>query len=91
MLEFDERYHLHVGYYENNCDYEGVFFKVKGQNIWCLFFENDFYHITLSKSSYPSTSEFGTLVGKYNLNEEEMTDQKGALYLKLFLEKENII
>lgn len=35
----DESMHLHVGYYEQGFDYEGVFFKSLETGRWLLFFE----------------------------------------------------
>ena len=31
---YDDRYHLHLGYYEDNCDYESVAFKRQTEDIW---------------------------------------------------------
>ena len=36
---YDERYHLHLGYYENNCDYESVAFKRKTEDIWDIYYK----------------------------------------------------
>jgi hypothetical protein len=90
-MTFDERYHLHVGYYRENHDIEAVFFKVKEENVWCLFFESEFYNIELSNDKYSRSSEFGVLIGEYNCNEDEMTPEYGNSLFKYFLEEENII
>nr|WP_249116569.1 DUF3986 family protein [Bacillus safensis] len=41
--------HLHVGYDEHGCDYEGVFFKSLETGRWLLFFDQKSYGITLLK------------------------------------------
>ncbi|MGX9291381.1 DUF3986 family protein [Bacillus sp. A015] len=41
ILKLDATMHLHVGYYENNLDYEGVFFKNLDSDKWLLFFDHE--------------------------------------------------
>ena len=36
---YDDRYHLHLGYYEDNRDYESVAFKRKTEDKWDIFFD----------------------------------------------------
>ena len=48
---YDERYHLHLGYYENNCDYESVAFKRKTEDIWDIYFDFKQYGIKKSSTS----------------------------------------
>ena len=36
---YDDRYHLHLGYYEGNRDYESVAFKRKTEDKWDIFFD----------------------------------------------------
>ena len=33
-IMYDGKYHLHLGYYENNCDFECVAFKRQLEDIW---------------------------------------------------------
>ena len=42
-VEYDENYHLHLGYYENNCDFECVAFKRKMEDVWDVFFDFEQY------------------------------------------------
>ncbi|MGX6445764.1 DUF3986 family protein [Neobacillus sp. K501] len=37
---FDDRYHLHVGYYEEGHDLEAIFMKVQNEDKWCMFFRS---------------------------------------------------
>lgn len=87
-MEFDDRFHLHVGYYENDNDIEAIFLKQKDKDVWYLFFENEFYNLELSKEKYPESSDFGTLIGKYQASEDDMTFEYGSLLFKDFLNKE---
>ena len=36
---YDDKYHLHLGYYENNCDFESMAFKRQSEDIWDIFFD----------------------------------------------------
>lgn len=45
-VEYDEKYHLHLGYYENNCDFECVAFKRKSEDVWDVFFDFEQYGLT---------------------------------------------
>lgn len=85
MVEFDERFHLHVGYYENNYELEAIFLKQQDQDVWYLFFENEVYHLKLPKEEYSESTDFGTLIGKYTVTEDDMTFEFGSLLFKQFL------
>lgn len=87
MHEFDDTQHLHVGYYEDGKDIEGIFFKVAGEDTWCLFFEPSFYQIHLH-GSYEWNSSFGALV--LTLETEELTYERGCEFFKQFLQREGL-
>lgn len=42
----------------------------------------------LSKEKYPESSDFGTLIGKYRVSEDDMTFEYGSLLFKNFLNNE---
>lgn len=42
-VEYDENYHLHVGYYENNSDIECIALKRKSEDVWDVFFNFEQY------------------------------------------------
>lgn len=88
---FDDRYHLHVGYYEDQKDLEAIFLKVKGQKIWCMFFENSFYECDLPEEKYPSIKDFGLLVGIYSIESEDLSDEQGSKLFENFLKSNNLI
>ncbi|WP_078378691.1 DUF3986 family protein [Sutcliffiella halmapala] len=57
MLRFDERMHMHAGFYEQGLDLEGVFLKVDNKDIWCLFFNFEDFDIVIgNKSKYRSNN-----------------------------------
>ncbi|WP_338471636.1 DUF3986 family protein [Niallia sp. XMNu-256] len=40
---YDNRYHLHIGYYENNNDVECVALKRQFEDVWDVFFDFEHY------------------------------------------------
>jgi hypothetical protein len=90
-LIFDDRYHLHVGYYKNQKDLEAIFLKVKDQNIWCMFLENDFYKLNLSEEEYPAIKNFGLLIGIYLIESEDLSVEQGSELFEKFLYDQNIV
>ncbi|MFK3937618.1 DUF3986 family protein [Alkalihalobacillus sp. NPDC078783] len=84
---FDETMHMHVGYYENNHDIEGIFLKVLDEDIWCLFYNDDEYEVKIpDKRVYPFSEDFGCLVGMYVIPEKELTHEKGTnLFYQFFI------
>ncbi|MCM3729836.1 DUF3986 family protein [Neobacillus cucumis] len=36
---YDDKYHLHLGYYDDNCDYEAIAFKRQLEDVWDIFFD----------------------------------------------------
>jgi hypothetical protein len=90
-LIFDDRYHLHVGYYKNQKDLEAIFLKVKDQKIWCMFLENDFYKLNLSEEEYPAVKDFGLLIGIYLIESEDLSVEQGSELFEKFLNDQNIV
>ena len=84
MINFDDNYHLHVGYYEDGYDLEAVFFKVKDEDKWCMFFDNDSYNILFNDKHYQRYEDFGLLINQYQIKEEDMTYEYGSLIFEKF-------
>lgn len=42
---YDDKYHMHFGYYEENCDYESIAFKRQSEEVWDVFFDYKGYGI----------------------------------------------
>ncbi|APJ13262.1 DUF3986 family protein [Bacillus safensis] len=81
--------HLHVGYYEHGCDYEGVFFKSLETGRWLLFFDQKSYGITLLKE-YEKWKDLGLLIGEY-LIEDELIEEEGHKLFERFLKENSIV
>lgn len=90
-MRFEEDIHLHAGYYEKNYDLEGIFFKQKDEEIWCLFFQNNFYKLPLKKHFDEYDENFGYLVRKYNIQKDDLTEEIANKLFKEFLLEEKLI
>ncbi|MEN0641768.1 DUF3986 family protein [Alkalicoccobacillus gibsonii] len=83
---FNEAIHMHVGYYENNHDLEGIFLKILNDDVWCLFYNDEKYELKVSKkASYPFLKDFGYLVKVYSVSEREFTEERANALFKRFL------
>ena len=59
----DSRYHLHLGYQKNNCDFECVAFKRKLEDIWDIFFDFKQYGLENISTEYELSSDgYGTKI-----------------------------
>ena len=65
---YDDRYHLHLGYYENGFDIEAIAFKRKSQGIWDIFFDFEQYGL---KAPVPATKLKGFGVRIFSIDVEE--------------------
>ncbi|UXO86847.1 DUF3986 family protein [Bacillus safensis] len=85
----DESMHLHVGYYEQGFDYEGVFFKSLEKGRWLLFFDQKSYELNLLKS-YEEYDHLGLFIGEYSI-EDAQIEEKGQQLFEHFLKENNIV
>lgn len=83
-----ENFHLHVGYYKNNNDLEGIFFKETDKPTWYLYFHANSYNIQLKKG-YKKEVPFGYLVRTYD--KADIDEQEGNKLFENFLFEESII
>lgn len=81
--------HLHVGYYEQGFDYEGVFFKSLETGRWLLFFDQKNYGLTLLKND-EEYDHLGLFVGEYSI-EDDQIEEKGQQLFECFLKENNIV
>jgi hypothetical protein len=63
---YDDKYHLHLGYYEDNCDYESIAFKRQSEDIWDIFFDFKEYFLFSIKKSI-MILEYSSLDNGYTL------------------------
>ncbi|MDR7079893.1 hypothetical protein J2Y03_004951 [Neobacillus niacini] len=60
---YDNKYHLHLGFYEDNCDYESIAFKRQSKDIWDIFFDFKGYGIkNITPESELTLEPFGTRI-----------------------------
>jgi hypothetical protein len=58
-MPYDESQHLHVGYYEHGHDLEAVALKVKGRDLWHVFFPFEDYGLQVPASYRDAPREAG--------------------------------
>ncbi len=85
----DESMHLHVGYDEQGCDYEGVFFKSLETGRWLLFFDQKSYGLNLLKS-YEEYNHLGLFIVEYSI-EDAQIEEKGQQLFECFLKENGIV
>ncbi|MCY1118953.1 DUF3986 family protein [Bacillus safensis] len=85
----DESMHLHVGYYEQGFDYEGVFFKSLETGRWLLFFDEKSYGLTFSKK-YEKWQDVGLLIGEYPIEDGQIEDEGNKIF-EYFLKENNLV
>ncbi|MBR0603399.1 hypothetical protein CEY07_11700 [Bacillus safensis] len=79
--------HLHVGYYEQGYDYEGVFFKSLETGRWLLFFDQKSYGLTFS-TEYEKRDEVGLILRStlyYRFKVSRTLNHLSAVFVSLFL------
>jgi hypothetical protein len=86
---FDDQYHLHVGYYENGHDLEGIMMKLVDEEKWCLFFDDQYDHIPINRHDYQWYEGFGLLVREYEIS--DMNYEMGSRLFMEFLKENKII
>ncbi|MDM5338504.1 DUF3986 family protein [Fictibacillus enclensis] len=85
---YDDRYHMHLGYYENGFDLEAVAFKRQSQEIWDIFF--DFEHYGLNNAVQEAESNgFGIKIMSIEI--EELDYNYGAKKFEQWLSNQRII
>lgn len=89
MCRLDDTMHVHVGYYEQGLDVEGVFFKSLETGKWQLFFDHTWYGITLLKH-YEKYEDLGLLIGEYSIEDDKIEDEGNQLFER-FLKENGIL
>ena len=89
-VEYDENYHLHLGYYENNFDFECVAFKRKSEDVWDVFFDFKHYGFTnLIPENALSIDGYGSRI--FFINTEELAYDLGAEQFEKWLSLQKLI
>ncbi|MGD7007952.1 DUF3986 family protein [Metabacillus sp. 84] len=85
---YDDRYHLHVGYYENGEDFEAIAYKRQSQETWDIFF--DFEQYGLSKPILRTRLKDGAM-WIFSIDKDELNSHYGAEKFKQWLSAQRLI
>jgi hypothetical protein len=85
---YDDRYHLHLGYYENGFDLEAVAFKRQSQEFWDIFFDFEQYGL---KKPAQETELKGFGIKIFSIEIEELDYNYGAKKFEQWLSNQRII
>ncbi|MGF6949980.1 hypothetical protein QF028_002485 [Neobacillus sp. B4I6] len=81
---YDDKYHLHLGYYEDNRDYESIAFKRHSEDIWDIFFDFKGYGIkNISPENELTLEPFGTRI--FSIYNKEIDYDLGVQQFKQWL------
>ncbi|XQY90163.1 DUF3986 family protein [Metabacillus sp. HB246100] len=85
---YDDKYHLHIGYYEDGFDLQAVAFKRQSQDIWDIFFDFEQYDFnnTVSKTVLKG---FGYHI--FSIETEDLDYQYGALVFEQWLFNQRLV
>ncbi|MEM5017427.1 DUF3986 family protein [Metabacillus indicus] len=89
-ISYDVRYHFHIGYYENECDYESIALKRETEDIWHVYF--DFEQYGLNSAAYESSAtfeEFGTRI--FSIHVRDLEYALGAERFEKWLVNQKVI
>lgn len=87
---YDDKYHLHLGYYQDNCDYESIAFKRQSEDIWDIFFDFKGYGIKNNTPENELTlNSYGTRI--FSIRNKEIDYDSGVHQFKQWLSINKII
>lgn len=89
-IMYDDKYHLYLGYYEDNCDYESIAFKRQTEDIWDIFFDFKGYGIeNITLENELTLEPFGTRI--FSVYNKEIDYDIGVQQFKQWLSINKII
>lgn len=81
---YDTRYHLHLGFYEDNYDYESIAIKRQLEDIWDIFFDFKEYGIeNITLENELTLESFGTRI--FSIYNKEIDYTIGVQQFKQWL------
>ncbi|KZZ84418.1 MULTISPECIES: DUF3986 family protein [Bacillaceae] len=87
---YDDRYHLHLGYYKNGFDLEAIAYKRQSQEIWDIFFDFEQYDLKNPvQDSELSFEHFGTRI--FSVEMKELDYDYGAKQFEQWLYSQKIV
>lgn len=88
-MKYDDKYHLHLGYYENECDYESIAYKRLSEDVWDVFFDFKQYGLENTTEKMISLEEFGT--GIFSIRGNDLSYETGVKRFEEWLAMQKII
>lgn len=90
MEFYDDKYHLHLGYYEDKCDYESIALKRQYEDVWDIFFDFKQYGLkSLTPEKELTLDPFGTRI--LSICNQELDYNFGAQKFKQWLSLNKLI
>lgn len=87
---YDDKYHLHLGYYEDKCDYESIALKRQYEDIWDIFFDFKQYGFkNITPENELTLEPFGTRI--LSICNKELDYDFGVQKFKQWLSLNKII
>jgi hypothetical protein len=87
---YDDKCHLHLGYYENDCDYESIAYKRQTDDVWDIFFDFKQYGLKNTTKENELTLEgFGTRI--FSINDNDLNYDIGVRKFEKWLSIQKII
>lgn len=80
---YDEKYHLHLSYNDDNCEYESMAFKRQSEDIWDIFFDFKGYGIKNTSENELTLEPFGARI--FSIYNKEIDYDIGVRQFKQWL------
>ncbi|WP_160723732.1 DUF3986 family protein [Bacillus sp. USDA818B3_A] len=81
---YDDKYHMHLGYYEDNCDYESIAFKRQSEDVRDVFFDFKGYGINnITPENELTLQPYGTRI--FSIDNKEADYESGVQQFKRWL------
>ncbi|WRP07533.1 DUF3986 family protein [Rossellomorea aquimaris] len=88
-MKYDDKYHLHLGYYENECDYESIAYKRLSEDVWDVFFDFKQYGLENTTEKMNSLEGFGTEI--FSIRGNDLSYETGVKRFEEWLAMQKII
>ncbi|USK33430.1 DUF3986 family protein [Bacillus sp. F19] len=87
---YDDKYHLHLGYYKNDFDYESIAYKRQSEDVWDIFFDFKQYGLKNTAQVNELTLEgFGTRI--FSISGNDLNYDIGVQKFEKWLSIQKII
>ncbi|MFC0274499.1 DUF3986 family protein [Metabacillus herbersteinensis] len=86
---YDSKYHLHIGYYEENYDYESIAYKSELEDVWDIFFDFKQYNIESTNKEEIYIENLG--INIFSIKCKDLDYDSGANRFEKWLSDNNVI